>query len=325
MLHEREAALVAACMLERGLIMTSRCFELVQAGGPSSLATARSSGARRDIEQRVSTCGREDAAQAYVSCLQELDAALKAAGMPVKHMNGFWLFELDQAVEISSLTIIDSREGKAQRMSVTNSYFHDGLNCGINLRGAQEVLIANSHSERTRTGGIVAMEDYWWGEGGFPGMLPIPSNTAKFRELGHCTHVQDQSQQWRVSMGLGGSVGVQPPCMVHMQILGCIDLWKQHLHTFLHVKALIKRGPPAPSSETLPRPASTHVDARHACSSASEHSQAVVLLQVMWCCGTTRCTTHTTRKMKVPQSVLLPLGWTITPQVLLCSPSAAPC
>ena len=92
--------------------------------------------------------------------------------MPEKHLNGFWIYELDQAVEISSLTIIDSREGKAQRMSVTNSYFHDGLNCGINLRGAQEVLIANSHAERTRTGGVVAMEDFWWGEGGFPGMLP---------------------------------------------------------------------------------------------------------------------------------------------------------
>ena len=180
MLHEREAALVAACMLERGLMMTSGSFELDQAGGPSSLATACSSGARRDIEQRVSSCGREDAAQACLFCLQELDAALKAAGMPVKHMNGFWRFELDQAVEISSLTIIDSREGKAQRMSVTNSYFHDGLNCGINLRGAQEVLIANSHSERTRTGGVVAMEDYWWGEGGFPGMPPPLLNTAAF-------------------------------------------------------------------------------------------------------------------------------------------------
>ena len=103
--------------------------------------------------------------------------------MPEKHLNGFWIYELDQAVEISSLTIIDSREGKAQRMSVTNSYFHDGLNCGINLRGAQEVLIANSHAERTRTGGVVAMEDYWWGEGGFPGMLPSLLNTAALRAL----------------------------------------------------------------------------------------------------------------------------------------------
>ena len=90
-------------------------------------------------------------------------------------LDDFWIFELDQAVEISSLTIIDSREGKAQRMSVTNSYFHDGLNCGINLRGAKEVLIANSHAERTWTGGVVAMEDFlWWGEGAFPGMLPSP-------------------------------------------------------------------------------------------------------------------------------------------------------
>ena len=84
----------------------------------------------------MSSCGRQYAAQTYACCLQELNAALKAACMPEKKLDNFWIFELDRAVEISSLTIIDSREGKAERMSVTNSYFHDGLNCVINLRGS---------------------------------------------------------------------------------------------------------------------------------------------------------------------------------------------
>ena len=143
----------------------------------------------------MSSCGKRQLAHTQACCLQELNTALKAAGMPEKHLDNFWIFELDQAVEITGLTIIDSREGKAQRMSVTNSYFHDGLNCGINLRGAQEVLIANSHAERTRTGGVVAMEDYWWGEGGFPGMLPPLLSTAACRDVVHCSHVRDQLLQ----------------------------------------------------------------------------------------------------------------------------------
>ena len=75
-------------------------------------------------------------------------------------------------------------------------------------------------------------------------------------------------------------------------------------------------------SRILPRLSSTHVDARHACSSASGLSEAGGPLQVMWCCGTTRCTTHTTRRTRGLQSVHLPLGWTTTPQVPLCCAGA---
>ena len=152
--------------------------------------------------------------------------------MPEKHLNGFWVFELDRAVEISSLTIIDSREGKAQRMSVTNSYFHDGLNCGINLRGAQEVLIANSHAERTRTEGIVAMEDFWWGEGGFPGMLPSVLNTAALWDSGHMSWTSCCNEG--LQAGWSNSMCMLLPPVEHMQFLRYMDMLQQSWHEPLH-------------------------------------------------------------------------------------------
>ena len=236
--------------------------------------------------------------------------------MPEKHLDGFWIYELDQEVKINSLTLIDSREGKAQRMSVTNSYFHDGLNCGINLRGAHEVLIANSHSERTRTGGVVAMEDFWWGEGGFPGMLPSLLRTAAFRYLRHCTRALDQLLQWRAAGAVRQLLKRLPPFMEHMQRL--------EMHTCIHA-ALSHT--PAHGSSHKERTAQRHYRTLSPCMllpdmHAAGLSQAVTPLQAMWCCGTIQCTTHTTRKTRVPQSVHLPLGWMTTPQVHLCSPSA---
>ena len=185
--------------------------------------------------------------------------------MPEKHLDGFWIYELDQEVKINSLTLIDSREVKAQRMSVTNSYFHDGLNCGINLRGAHEVLIANSHSERTRTGGVVAMEDFWWGEGGFPGMLPSLLRTAAFRYLRHCTRALDQLLQWRAAGAVRQLLKRLPPFMEHMQRLEmhtCIHAALSH--TPAHGSSHKERG----CSETLPHLVTMHVITRHACSRA---------------------------------------------------------
>ena len=56
-------------------------------------------------------------------------------------------------------------QGKAQKISVTNCHFHDGLNCGIDCKGAHEILIANNVVERTRMAGVNAAEDHWWAEG----------------------------------------------------------------------------------------------------------------------------------------------------------------
>ena len=60
-------------------------------------------------------------------------------------------------------------QGKAQEISVTNCHFHDGLNCGIDCKGARKILIANNVVERTRMAGVNAAEDHWWAEGGMAG------------------------------------------------------------------------------------------------------------------------------------------------------------
>lgn len=77
--------------------------------------------------------------------------------------------ELSQPIQIPGLCIIENANAKPKRIAVTNCHFHDGLNCGIDCKGAHKILIANNVVERTRVSGIVAAEDHWWGEGGMAG------------------------------------------------------------------------------------------------------------------------------------------------------------
>ena len=77
--------------------------------------------------------------------------------------------ELNKPVKIARLCIIENANAKPKRIAVTNCHFHDGLNCGIDCKGAHEILIANNVVERTRVSGIAAAEDHWWGEGGMGG------------------------------------------------------------------------------------------------------------------------------------------------------------
>lgn len=82
----------------------------------------------------------------------------------------FRTYYLDRPVHIpGTLTLIDCKQGKPQRISITNTYMHEGLNCGINVKGANEILVANSIVERTRMAGVTLAEDHWWSEGGMAG------------------------------------------------------------------------------------------------------------------------------------------------------------
>ena len=104
------------------------------------------------------------------AALQALCDALKTAGMREICMEQMRLVELDQPIHIPGLCLIDCKQAGWKRISVTNSYFHDGLNTGICLKGGEETLVANNYVERTAQAGIAANMDYWWLEGGIPGM-----------------------------------------------------------------------------------------------------------------------------------------------------------
>ena len=81
------------------------------------------------------------------------------------------LITLNQAVKISNLTMLDCTQARPQKISVTNSYFHDGLNDGITCKGGLNITVANNWVERTAFMGIAAAEDAYWWEGGIPGKL----------------------------------------------------------------------------------------------------------------------------------------------------------
>ena len=104
------------------------------------------------------------------TALQTLCDALKTVGMRETCMEQMRLVQLDQTIQIPGLCLIDCKQAGWKRMTVTNSYLHDGLNTGICLKGGEEVLIANNYVERTALAGIAACMDSWWLEGGIPGM-----------------------------------------------------------------------------------------------------------------------------------------------------------
>ena len=103
------------------------------------------------------------------TALDVLNAASKAGGMRNETVANLRLIRLDRAVQVSNLTLIDSVQAHPCSISVTNSYFHDGLNSGINTKGGCDVLIANNWVERTSYHGISSAENHWWSEGGMAG------------------------------------------------------------------------------------------------------------------------------------------------------------
>lgn len=65
--------------------------------------------------------------------MQALLAAYKKSGKGPQHASfeDFQLVQLDQPVKIDGLTLIENLDTKPERISFTNCYFHDGMNCGI--------------------------------------------------------------------------------------------------------------------------------------------------------------------------------------------------
>ena len=98
-----------------------------------------------------------------------LSAAYEKSGKGPPHasFDDFQLVQLDRPVNIHGLTIIDDLDTKPKKISFTNCYFHDGMNCGIVPKGAVEGLVANCVVERTS---VVGIETSIGGEGAFAGL-----------------------------------------------------------------------------------------------------------------------------------------------------------
>lgn len=79
----------------------------------------------------------------------------------------FKLVQLDRPLNVPCLCIVDNMDTHPKRISFTNCYFHDGLNCGIVSKGALDSLVANNVVERTRVSGI---ETSCGGEGAIAGL-----------------------------------------------------------------------------------------------------------------------------------------------------------
>ncbi len=103
------------------------------------------------------------------TAMDVLNAARREGGMSNESADILRLIRLDRALPVSGFSLIDSVQAQPRSISFTNSYFHDGLNSGINAKGGRDVLIANNWVERTTFYGITAAEDHWWSEGGMAG------------------------------------------------------------------------------------------------------------------------------------------------------------
>ncbi|CAL5221970.1 g4252 [Coccomyxa viridis] len=113
------------------------------------------------------------------TAMDVLNVARNAFGMKNETVDILRLIRLDKAIPVSSLGIIDSAQAQPRSISVTNSYFHDGLNSGINTKGGRDVVMANNWVERTNYLGISSAEDRWWSEGGMAGNVVIRGNTVR--------------------------------------------------------------------------------------------------------------------------------------------------
>ena len=126
-----------------------------------------------ELEGAAKIVSLDEHAQSEETSLQTLNEAFEAAGMrPTTNDASMKLIKLDQPIHISNLSIVECLQFRPERISIVNSYIHDGLNAGINAKGSNEAVIANNWVQRTTSTGIVAGEDYWWWEGPVPGELP---------------------------------------------------------------------------------------------------------------------------------------------------------
>ena len=94
------------------------------------------------------------------TAMDVLNAVCKAGGMEAEKVDILRLIRLDRAIQVSNLTLVDSVLAQPQSISITDSYSHDGLNSGINIKGGRDVLIANNWVERTNNHSISSAQDH---------------------------------------------------------------------------------------------------------------------------------------------------------------------
>ena len=123
------------------------------------------------------------------TALDALNNALWSVGLSGTNSGNMNLVTLNTAVKINNLTMLDCTQARPQSISVTNSYFHDGLNDGINGKGGLNITVANNWVERTAFMGIAAAEDAYWWEGGIPGTLSYWLYDLSFATYDACMHV----------------------------------------------------------------------------------------------------------------------------------------
>ena len=123
------------------------------------------------------------------TALDALNNALWSVGLSGTNSGNMNLVTLNTAVKISNLTMLDCTQARPQSISVTNSYFHDGLNDGINGKGGLNITVANNWVERTAFMGIAAAEDAYWWEGGISGTLSYWLYDLSFATYDACMHV----------------------------------------------------------------------------------------------------------------------------------------
>ncbi|CAL5222169.1 g4495 [Coccomyxa viridis] len=144
-------------------------------------------------------------------------AAYKESGKGPQHASfeDFQLVQLDQPVDIDGLTLIENLDTKPERISFTNCYFHDGMNCGIVPKGAIEALVANCIVERTS---VVGIEASIGEEGAFPGSIVVRNNTV--RDAYHTW--ADVSPSGKPGFKGGPSIAVNAaPCAIDEKPSGC--------------------------------------------------------------------------------------------------------
>ena len=89
------------------------------------------------------------------------------------------LLTFDRPVTVSGFAIVEIEEMRPTAMTVRNSFLHDGLAAGINIKGALASTVVNNVIERSAYRGVgVNYDPYWW-EGGIPRHVVVSNNTVR--------------------------------------------------------------------------------------------------------------------------------------------------
>ena len=84
------------------------------------------------------------------------------------------LVTLDRSVTVRPGSDIDSEDFKFLKGTVVDSYFHDGDNAGIQIKGAKQVNVTNNYVKRVISSSIYLTKDY---ESGYNGNVNVSNNT----------------------------------------------------------------------------------------------------------------------------------------------------